>query len=43
MCQETGLFEFRQSDVQPLLLILDRRDDPLTPLLNQVGLFGYNS
>lgn len=35
MCQESGLFEFRQSDVQPLLFILDRRDDPLTPLLNQ--------
>jgi len=35
MCQETGLFDFRQSDVQPLLLILDRRDDPITPLLNQ--------
>ncbi|XP_065060122.1 vacuolar protein sorting-associated protein 45-like isoform X2 [Rhopilema esculentum] len=35
MYQESGLFEFRQSDVPPLLLIVDRRDDPVTPLLNQ--------
>jgi len=35
MYQESGLFEFRQTDISPLLLILDRRDDPVTPLLNQ--------
>lgn len=35
MGQESGLFEFRQSDISPLLLILDRTDDPVTPLLNQ--------
>lgn len=29
------LFNFRRQDVPPLLLILDRRDDPVTPLLNQ--------
>ncbi|KAL1561169.1 vacuolar protein sorting-associated protein 45 [Salvia divinorum] len=33
--QESGLFDFRRSEVSPLLLILDRRDDPVTPLLNQ--------
>ncbi|KAK9740926.1 hypothetical protein RND81_03G071600 [Saponaria officinalis] len=31
--QESGLFDFRRMDT--LLLILDRRDDPVTPLLNQ--------
>ncbi len=35
MSQETELFEFRRTDVPPLLLILDRRDDPVTPLLTQ--------
>lgn len=35
MSQETELFEFRRTDVPPLLLILDRRDDPVTPLLMQ--------
>lgn len=34
MDQERSLFEFRQQDV-PLLLLLDRREDPVTPLLNQ--------
>lgn len=34
---EASLFDFRRTDVPPLLLILDRRDDPVTPLLNQVG------
>ncbi|CAN0928585.1 Vacuolar protein sorting-associated protein 45 homolog [Linum grandiflorum] len=33
--KESGLFDFRRGEVAPLLLILDRRDDPLTPLLNQ--------
>ncbi|KAK6115647.1 hypothetical protein DH2020_007916 [Rehmannia glutinosa] len=33
--QESGLFDFRRSEVSPLLLIVDRRDDPVTPLLNQ--------
>lgn len=32
---ESGLFDFRRPDVPPLLLIVDRRDDPVTPLLNQ--------
>ena len=36
MYQESGLFEFRQTDISPLLLLLDRTDDPVTPLLNQV-------
>ncbi|KAK6178811.1 hypothetical protein SNE40_011311 [Patella caerulea] len=30
-----ALFEFRRTDVAPVLLILDRRDDAVTPLLNQ--------
>lgn len=29
------MFDFRRQDIPPLLLILDRRDDPVTPLLNQ--------
>lgn len=33
--KESGLFDFRRAEVSPLLLILDRRDDPVTPLLNQ--------
>lgn len=33
--QESGLFDFRRTEVAPLLLIIDRRDDPVTPLLNQ--------
>ncbi|XP_059453320.1 vacuolar protein sorting-associated protein 45 homolog isoform X2 [Corylus avellana] len=33
--QESGLFDFRRTEVSPLLLVIDRRDDPLTPLLNQ--------
>lgn len=33
--QESGLFDFRRTEISPLLLILDRRDDPVTPLLNQ--------
>lgn len=33
---EDGLFDFRRQDTEgPLLLILDRRDDPITPLLTQ--------
>jgi len=35
MSQETELFEFRRTEVPPLLLILDRRDDPISPLLMQ--------
>ena len=34
--RDAGLFDFRRTDVAPILLILDRRDDPVTPLLNQV-------
>ncbi|GKV05393.1 hypothetical protein SLEP1_g17411 [Rubroshorea leprosula] len=28
-------FDFRRMEMSPLLLIVDRRDDPVTPLLNQ--------
>ncbi|XP_075867482.1 vacuolar protein sorting-associated protein 45 [Nelusetta ayraudi] len=33
--QEYELFDFRRTEVPPLLLILDRSDDAITPLLNQ--------
>lgn len=33
--QERSLFEFRPRKPRPLLLIVDRREDPVTPLLNQ--------
>uniref|UniRef100_UPI00358E7B3D vacuolar protein sorting-associated protein 45-like n=1 Tax=Myxine glutinosa TaxID=7769 RepID=UPI00358E7B3D len=33
--KDAALFDFRKTDVPPLLLILDRRDDAVTPLLNQ--------
>jgi len=32
---EPGLYDFRKQDTPPLLLLLDRRDDPVTPLLTQ--------
>lgn len=32
--KESNLFDFRQ-ELNPMLLIVDRRDDPVTPLLNQ--------
>ena len=35
MTQEQGLFDFRKTDTPPIVLILDRRDDPITPLLTQ--------
>ena len=35
MTQEEQLFDFRKMDTPPILLILDRRDDPITPLLTQ--------
>ncbi|KAI0883477.1 Sec1-like protein [Annulohypoxylon maeteangense] len=35
MTQEEQLFDFRKVDTPPMLLILDRREDPATPLLNQ--------
>lgn len=35
MCQEGQLFEFRRIDTPPVLLVLDRREDPITPLLTQ--------
>lgn len=35
MTQEDQLFEFRKQDTPPILLIVDRRDDPVTPLLTQ--------
>ena len=33
--KEAALFDFRQADRAPLLVILDRKDDAVTPLLNQ--------
>ncbi|KAI0476999.1 Sec1-like protein [Xylaria cf. heliscus] len=35
IAQEEQLFDFRKVDTPPILLILDRREDPATPLLNQ--------
>jgi len=35
MTQEEQLFDFRRSDTTPILLLIDRRDDPITPLLTQ--------
>jgi len=35
MQEEQALFDFRLTQVPPLLLILDRRNDPVTPLLSQ--------
>ncbi|KAL8802185.1 MAG: hypothetical protein Q9182_003974 [Xanthomendoza sp. 2 TL-2023] len=35
MTQEEQLFDFRKTDTPPILLLLDRRDDPITPLLTQ--------
>ncbi|PFH53987.1 hypothetical protein AMATHDRAFT_73002 [Amanita thiersii Skay4041] len=32
---ESSLFDFRMTQFPPLLLILDRRNDPVTPLLSQ--------
>lgn len=32
---ESPLFDFRLTQIPPLLLILDRRNDPVTPLLSQ--------
>ncbi|ORX46678.1 Sec1-like protein [Piromyces finnis] len=33
--QESQLFDFRRYDTPPILLILDRKNDPVSPLLNQ--------
>lgn len=33
--KEYELFDFRKTEVPPVLLILDRSDDAITPLLNQ--------
>ena len=35
MQMESTLFDFRLTQTPPLLLILDRRNDPVTPLLSQ--------
>ncbi|KAK4540916.1 hypothetical protein LTR36_008424 [Oleoguttula mirabilis] len=35
MTQEEQLFDFRRPDTPPILLLVDRRDDPVTPLLTQ--------
>ena len=34
LTKESNSFKFRQES-DPILIILDRRDDPVTPLLNQ--------
>ncbi|GAA5939825.1 Vps45p [Sporobolomyces koalae] len=33
--ESRGLWEFRRSEKQPVLVLLDRRNDPVTPLLTQ--------
>ena len=33
--QEEQLFDFRRTDTPPILLLVDRREDPVTPLLTQ--------
>lgn len=35
MLQESKLFDFRRPQTPPVLLILDRKNDPITPLLSQ--------
>ncbi|XP_077298329.1 vacuolar protein sorting 45 [Arctopsyche grandis] len=35
ICRESSLFDFQSGENPTLLLLLDRRDDPVTPLLNQ--------
>lgn len=35
MTQEEQSFDFRRTDTPPILLIVDRRGDPITPLLTQ--------
>lgn len=35
MDQEQGLFQFRKRETEPLMVVLDRKEDPVTPLLNQ--------
>ncbi|TWU73275.1 vacuolar protein sorting-associated protein 45 [Metarhizium rileyi] len=35
MSREEQLFDFRKVDTPPVLLVLDRRQDPVTPLLTQ--------
>ncbi|KAK3629379.1 vacuolar protein sorting-associated protein 45 [Elasticomyces elasticus] len=35
MTQEEQLFDFRKTDTPPILLLIDRREDPVTPLLTQ--------
>ncbi|KAI9793629.1 MAG: vacuolar protein sorting-associated protein 45 [Piccolia ochrophora] len=35
MTQEEQLFDFRKTDTPPILLLVDRRNDPITPLLTQ--------
>ncbi|KAF4041047.1 Sec1 family [Phytophthora infestans] len=33
--EQDGLFDFRRPEVAPLVYVLDRKDDPVTPLLTQ--------
>lgn len=35
MTQEEQLFDFRRPDTPPMLLLVDRREDVITPLLSQ--------
>jgi len=41
IARDTNLFDFRQNDIAPVLLIIDRREDSITPLLNQVIIIKY--
>lgn len=41
--KEENLFNLKQGDVQPQLLILDRREDPVTPLLMPVKILLFDS
>lgn len=39
MIKEDKLFDMRQGDAVPVLLIIDRTCDPITPLLTQVTIY----
>lgn len=42
LTRESSLCNVAHNDNYPVLLVLDRRDDPVTPLLNQVILLTLN-
>lgn len=35
LTKESALFDFRRPEIAPVLLIVDRREDPVSPMLNQ--------